>query len=65
MCKPKYGSIRSRAPNSSCIPGVPLRIARTPLENGAKEGCGYSYDLETVAGLYEKKEEKLEIRWLR
>ena len=34
---------------------MPLRIARAPLENGVKEGGSYSYDLETVAGLYEKK----------
>ena len=55
MCKPKYGSTGSRAPNSCCIPSVPLRIARAPLENGVKEVCSYSYDLETVAGLYEKR----------
>ena len=65
VCKPKYGSVRSRAPNSSCIPNVPLRIARAPLENGVKEGGSYSYDLETVAGLYEKKKRKIEIRWLK
>ena len=64
VCKPKYGSIRSRALDSCCIPCVPLRIARAPLEyrafeNGVKEGCSYSYDLEIVAGLYEKRE-KLE-----
>ena len=41
---------------------MPLRIARAPLENGVKEGGSYSYDLETVAGLYEKKKKKLEIR---
>ena len=39
---------------------MPLRIARAPLEdrvleNRAKEGYSYSYDLEIVAGLYEKK----------
>ena len=38
---------------------MPLRIARAPLEdcaleNGVKEGYSYSYDLENVAGLYEK-----------
>ena len=33
-------------------------IARAPLENGTKEGCGYFYDLETDAGLYEKKRRK-------
>ena len=60
MCKPKYGSIWSRALDSCCIPSVPLRIARAPLEdrafeNGVKEGCSYSYDLEIVAGLYDKK----------
>ena len=32
-----------------------LRIARAPLENEVKEGCSYAYDLEIVAGLYEKK----------
>ena len=37
---------------------MPLRIARAPLENGVKEGGSYSYDLETVAGLYEKKKKK-------
>ena len=58
MCKPKYGSIRSRALDSCCIPSVPLRIARAPLENGVKECCSYSYDLEIVAGLYEKKKKK-------
>ena len=56
VCKPKYGSIRNRG----CIPSVPLRISCVPLEKGVKEGCSYSYDLDTVAGLYEKKE-KLEI----
>ena len=60
MCKPKYGSIQSRALDSCCIPSVPHRIARAPLENGVKECCSYSYDFEIVAGLYEKKE-KLEI----
>ena len=34
VCKPKYGSVRSRAPNSCCIPSVARRIARAPLENG-------------------------------
>ena len=63
MHKPKYGSIGSRAPDSRGIPGVPLRIARAPLEhqaleNGAEEGCSYSYDLEIVAGLYEQKKKK-------
>ena len=38
-----------------------LRIARAPLENGIKEGCSYSYDLQIVAGLDEKKKEKLNI----
>ena len=42
-----------------------LRIARAPLENEVKEGCSYAYDLEIVAGLYEKKKEKLEKRWLK
>ena len=37
---------------------MPLRIERAPLENRVKEGCSYSYDLETVAGLYEKKRRK-------
>ena len=61
MYKLKYGSIRSRAPDSCCILSVPLGIARAPLENGVKEGCTYSYDPEIVAGLYVKKKEKLEI----
>ena len=64
MHKPKYGSIGSRAPDSRGIPGVPLRIARAPLEhqaleNGAEEGCSYSYDLEIVAGLYEQKKKEI------
>ena len=59
LYKPRYCSIRSRAPDSCCIPSVPLRIARAPLEdcaleNGVKERYSYSYDLENVAGLYEK-----------
>ena len=45
VCKPKYGFIRSRAPDSCCIQSVPLRIAHAPLENRVKEGCSYSYDL--------------------
>ena len=61
VCKPRYGSIRSRAPVSCCIPSVLLRVARAPLENGIKEGCSYSYDLQIVAGLDEKKKEKLNI----
>ena len=59
LCKPEYGSVRGRAPDSGCVPSVPLRIARV------KEGCSYSYDLEIITGLYEKKNEKLEIRWLK
>ena len=55
LCKLKYGSIRSRAPYSCCIPCVPLRIACAPLEKGVNEGCSYYYDLETVACIYEKK----------
>ena len=57
LYKPKYGSIRSRAPDSCCNPSVRLRIARVSLEdraleNGVNEGYSYSYDLEIVAGLY-------------
>ena len=42
---------------------MPLLIARVPLEdraleNGVKEGYTYSYGLEIVAGLYEKKKKK-------
>ena len=33
LFKPKYGSIRSQAPDSFCIPRVPLRIAHAPLED--------------------------------
>ena len=58
MWKPNwlnYGSVRSQALDNCCIPSVPVRIARAPLENGVKEDCSYSYDLETVAGLYLKK----------
>ena len=47
LCKRKCGSVRGQAPDSCCIPRVPLRIARAPLEdraleNGVKEGCTYS-----------------------
>ena len=64
MHKPKYSSIGSRAPDSRGIPSVTLRIARAPLEdqaleNGANEGCSYSYDLEIVAGLYEQKKKEI------
>ena len=31
---------------------------RKALENGAEEGCSYSYNLEIVAGLYEQKKKK-------
>ena len=58
MYKLKYGSIRSRDPDSCCILSVPLGIARAPLENGVKEGCTYSYDPEIVAGLYVKQKRK-------
>ena len=42
---------------------MPLLIARVPLEdraleNGVKEGYTYSYGLEIVAGIYEKKKKK-------
>ena len=59
LSKPRYSSLWSRVPDSCCIPSVPLCITRAPLENRVKEGCSYSYDLEIVAGLYEKRE-KLE-----
>ena len=44
LCKPKYGSMRSQAPDSCCIPRVPLRIARAPLVNEIKEGCSYPHE---------------------
>ena len=45
------------------FPSVPLYIARAPLEdraleNGVKEGYSYSYDLEIIASLYEKKKKR-------
>ena len=65
LCKPKYGSIRSRAPDSCCIPSVPLRIARAPLNTTFGYGVHwrrkrlFSYGFEFVAGLLDENE-KLE-----
>ena len=63
LCKPKYGSIWSCAPDSCCILSVPLCIAGAPLENGVKEGCSYSDSLIILKLLlvFMKKKEKLEI----
>ena len=58
LSKPRYSSLWSRVLDSCCIPSVPLCIARAPLENKVKEGCSYSYDLEIVTDLYEKKKKK-------